>query len=386
MNTRRLLSMALVAAIAGSAAAAEWSSWERKMKITFRGYTRKEALKNFPALVVFSRDLPGFAYTDFASPENGGDLRFADDQGEELRYEIERWNDTNGQSWVWVRVPEIWGTNTSIRAYWGNPAVTGTPAYAVNGSTWADGYRAVWHMDEQNVEDSTSNEFHGTANGNTDVDALIGGGQEFLTPDYVRCSSFTSPTNAFTFSLWLNAVDNIQGTIMYGVKLPEMVRPALDAPHPGRDDIGVHVGLYVSILEAKPGAEKQRERRGGGPRRAAKPKVTYDSWSTVTSHWADETWYHFAFAWDGNEYRVFVNGESENSGICAGTHLPQTGIDIGHMGGGGYQGFIDEFRVSSVARSPDWIWAACMNQASNSLFNLYEPAELSGPVTSIIFE
>jgi hypothetical protein len=68
--------------------------------------------------VTFDSGVPQFAYSQFAST-HGYDLRFTDGaQTRPLSYEVDTW-DTNGTSHVWVRVPELSGTDTHIWAYWG---------------------------------------------------------------------------------------------------------------------------------------------------------------------------------------------------------------------------------------------------------------------------
>ena len=73
------------------------------------------------------------------------DLRFADSTlTNELSYEIESW-DTNGNSYVWVRVLEL-TNNATLNAWWGNAAATQAPPNSVDGSTWAPAYDGVWHL------------------------------------------------------------------------------------------------------------------------------------------------------------------------------------------------------------------------------------------------
>ncbi len=117
-------------------------AWKCRMQITFSGYEGATTLTNFPALVVFKKDMPDFRYSQFTS-QNGWDLRFTDATGMQvLSYDIEQWN-TNGDSYVWVRVPALAGRNTSIWAYWNNPSLAGTaglPPTAVPGCVlWLDG-------------------------------------------------------------------------------------------------------------------------------------------------------------------------------------------------------------------------------------------------------
>jgi hypothetical protein len=60
--------------------------------------------------------IEGFSYDDFTK-ENGGDLRFADENGNMLAHEIDTW-DEDGVSTVWVKVPTL-NSSTTITAYYG---------------------------------------------------------------------------------------------------------------------------------------------------------------------------------------------------------------------------------------------------------------------------
>ena len=98
--------------------ALSFDDWPFSMQIRFSGYEAPEVLAGFPALVVLNKDIAGFRYEQFASVD-GNDLRFSTrDVVRELRYEVEEWN-TNGDSLVWVRVPEL-AAGGFIRAFWGN--------------------------------------------------------------------------------------------------------------------------------------------------------------------------------------------------------------------------------------------------------------------------
>ncbi len=103
------------------------AAWSRGARIAFPGYTNSETLSNIPLLVrLDATNVPGFSYSQLAFA-NGADLRFTDASGTtELAYEIEKW-DPAGTSLVWVRVPSL-TANTSILAFWGNPAATASAA------------------------------------------------------------------------------------------------------------------------------------------------------------------------------------------------------------------------------------------------------------------
>ncbi len=113
------------------------SAFSHKMMIRFCGYGRDETLTNIPLMVTLNESIPGFAYADFAST-NGIDLRFLNsDETAFLDFEFDTW-DTSGDSTLWVKVPELAGTNTSVWAYWGNPslAAIADPADIGNLQIW----------------------------------------------------------------------------------------------------------------------------------------------------------------------------------------------------------------------------------------------------------
>ncbi len=130
------------------------TAWECRMKITFDGYAGDETLTNFPALVRFSEaGIPGFAYHSFTS-DAGHDLRFVDaGRSRWLNYEIDTWN-TNGESCVWVQLPELPSGGTHAWAVWGNDALLN--AGTVGGATDLAGCVLWLKADEGVVTNGTN--------------------------------------------------------------------------------------------------------------------------------------------------------------------------------------------------------------------------------------
>jgi hypothetical protein len=103
---------------------------------------------------------------DYAqTQDDGGDLRFFDSDGTPLDYEIELW-DESGDSYVWVKVPQIDTTGTdSIWMYYGSATA---PDGQTSGTVWSNDYRGIWHLDEDpggaapQMLDSSGNANHGT--------------------------------------------------------------------------------------------------------------------------------------------------------------------------------------------------------------------------------
>ena len=93
----------VVAAVCASAAAPSGKIAE----FTCSGYDGASTLANFPVLVRLADDSPaGFLYADMLSSSSAGELRFQDEGGEAIPFEVERW-DPSGESLVWVGLPKV---------------------------------------------------------------------------------------------------------------------------------------------------------------------------------------------------------------------------------------------------------------------------------------
>ena len=185
-------------------------------------------LTNFPVLVRLSESaIRGFHYDRCKADE----LRFALADGTLLAHEIDYWNE-NGESTVWVNVPEL-TAETVIRAYWGfKPGKE--PLARPSDATWAD-YVGVWHFSEASgsARDSSVNGYHATDGGGTvsNLDAKVG-----LSRNVNKTSLATSVSNLastgnkkplttvskFTASGWmLSTLDIGVGS---NAKYPQMMR------------------------------------------------------------------------------------------------------------------------------------------------------------------
>ena len=168
---------------------------------TVSGYTGTQTLTNFPVLVRFSTAIKDFDYSQCAP--DGRDLTFAIGETE-LPREIESW-DVNGESLVWVRLPEL-KNGTTFKAYLNDPGVAVQPPCQTDGSVWKPaGYIGVWHMADVNAKDSSASGHDGTlvtANSkNKVVDGRIGSGVYFDRQSIVDCGKGVDPAIGQGFSV-----------------------------------------------------------------------------------------------------------------------------------------------------------------------------------------
>jgi autotransporter-associated beta strand protein len=327
-------------------------SFEYQMTLTFPGYTGSAGLTNIPLLVVLSPALPGFDYSQFATPD-GSDLRFRlVGGGSLLNHEIDTW-DPEGESRVWVQVPTL-TTNTAILMSWGNTALTNPPASLTNGATWSQNYLGVWHLRETTGPHLDSSPALATArvtqvSGQGTAAGIVGVGDDFNTAssDYVSLPNMGTNA-AVTVECWVN-LDSTPGAADIGLVSSDFWAPG-------------YTHFKVSdTLQLKAGLN------GGG------------SIISPTNLLSVGAWFYAAYTVGGagaTDLKLYHNAAL--IGSAAGRNDNNlTDANIAREYNGRYlDGRVDEVRLSNVARSSNWLWAVYQNIASNSTFNHFSPASL----------
>ncbi len=326
--------------------------WRNRMEITLGGYAGTETLTNWPALVRLTEGggIPGFDYDQFASG-NGLDLRFANAAGTRvLHFEIENW-DTGGESAVWVKLPELPAGGTTIWAYWGNPLEAALPSWLTHGSVWDDNYKGLWHANGT-VVDSTTHANDATADNSVSVSGNIGGGKSFNGSDQ-RVELGDLPDfdllEDMTLSAWVKPTPASSGR---------------------RNIISKWADGYIFQLNNR------------------RMSVHIDGWQDGTTQLTGSQWDLATMTFDdtSNTLRFYLNGQLDRE---------VTGYN-GNSGTGGilyfgrrdngewFTGEMDEFRMSDIVRSPDWLEANYDNQVQGSGFNTFGTVE-SKPAIDIVY-
>ena len=121
--------------------------FRRVCTVTFVGYAGSSTLWQFPALVRIPAGSP--IYQDCAA--DGSDIRFVDAEGYLVDHEIDTWN-ANGESLIWVRVPQLEGTSTALLMYF---CCRGENVSVNPRNVWAyAGFKGVWHFSGSNADSS----------------------------------------------------------------------------------------------------------------------------------------------------------------------------------------------------------------------------------------
>lgn len=350
-------------------------AFEKYVPLRVSGYTGASTLANFPVLVRVSESaMPGFSY---AEADGRTDVRFTDSEGRYLKFECDTWN-PSGESLFWVSVPELSGTATELRLYFGRHPEVPVSGKEKPNLVWSQaGYAGVFHMDvssNNKVADSclgvTGDVLNAVAS-MPGATGLIGG--SYMNPEWqataplielaaddsgyglIRAALTTAP--ACTFSLWVkndggtgNGTYNNYGYLLHHDRYDENHR-------------------FETCLEGKPTLFTVRDT--GGEFKKSCIDLS-DRWHLVTLCY-EGTWRHVYF--DG------VENENFTSDTCGYNPDPAKKLIIGCNNGGvacQWVGGIDEVRFRAAATSTDWMLAEVAN-VTNAAFVTPGPVKLSHP-------
>jgi len=344
-----------------SVAAPIWlNGWDKRVKITIDKNDVDSALSNFPVLVYLSNSSSGRNNEDvsFVFDEVGSNSKkiavTTSDGTTQCYVEIEKWDSSSEQAWLWVKVPSVSNTsNTDLYLYYDNDHANNT-AYVDDTNTgnsvnvWDSSFKMVQHMRDNttsSIVDSTSNDNDGTktAAGEPAVttSGKISDAQDFDgSNDYIDTVSSSSEmgidsSNTMTVSAWVNP--DVNGDHQMFV----IIQPSTGSGH-ATDQV---------FFIADNNGDLEIGQWGGG---------SYDH--TFSGISVDiGVWQHFVITYDGSTYRAYKNGNYEDSWTRAKNLNNAYVAFIGSSTAYAvhyFEGIIDEVRISNTSRSAAWIKAS----------------------------
>ena len=346
-NMRLALVMASAMVILMSAMATpiqiDESAFRHRCVVTFSGYSGSETLLNFPALVRIPVNAPIYS----VSKPDGSDIRFADSNGNLVPHEIDTWN-PSGESLIWVKVPSLSGTGTTVTLYCG-----GTPLPTVNHrEVWGDaGYKGVWHFSGSNADSSTN---------------TLVGIDSATVPTYNTAGKIGTAFNASGSSSFYIAND-AKWTGYNGNSLTVSAWVKTDT----LDTFGRIISCR-GTSNTSPGFELQMQ--GNATRFNAiasdgSSKVEHALYINPLN--ANAGYVYITAVYKNGTTELFANGESVSVAISqnSGKTNPKTSVSVGmatqvlKIGGmatsndNGWNGTLDEVRLQWAAQSADWVKA-----------------------------
>jgi hypothetical protein len=309
---------------------------------------------NFPVLI-------SGTYSYLATAANGGqiqnssgyDIMFSSDAAghNKLDYEIDSYNGTTGAVAYWVRVPVVSHTNdTALYMWYGNPSIA--TSQENRAGVWSNGYAGVWHFgtpSQSMTADSTVNSNNGI---NHDVlpgagifgsaGTFDGSGNTFLD---IPSSTSYKPTSTLTLEAWVNPWSG------YTTDYPNIF--SLDRSGNGSGGQAYALqewycfGVPLAVIDVNGTSESTL----GGP------NLPVGQWT------------HMVATYDGQQLTIYENGVATSELYAPGVinYGNSKDLDIGTYSpyaapaGWSYAGLMDEARISTVARSADWIAAEYSN-------------------------
>jgi hypothetical protein len=339
------------------------TSWGNREAITI-DHTKLSGssnLTNFPVLVSMTDvNLATVSNGGGVGVSDGSDILFtAADGATKLNYEIETYNPTTGQLIAWVQVPTVSPTtDTVMYIYYGNTSATNQQNPA---GVWDASYKAVWHLPNGttlSANDSTSNSYNGTlSNSPTATSGRIDGAASFSgsATQYIA-TPYAGPASQtpFTASFWIATTSTGQPSGKNAAAIMGwgdgnscgapgyFVIAAVDGLGHGADNTGLQIDW---------------------------PCYGYQQWPNAIAY--DGNWQYVVLACDGSSCSAYRNGALQSgtaTQLAVGTG-DNVKIAMGDFGDSGpFTGQLDEVRISTIARSLDWIATEYNNQSSPSTF------------------
>ena len=311
-------------------------SWVYRKQLTFNNCGQSENLIDFPVLVKLTTS--NFNYSHCRN--DGGDIRFVDaDNSTLLKYHFEKWT-YNGDSWIWVKVPQIDGGSATdhVWLYYGNSGATGIEDEV---NTYDANFMAVWHLKETTggsgaIKDSTANGNDGTDSGSPGlgVTGKIGNAIDFDGVDdsvTIADSDSLDLANGLTIEAWIY--------IYTWVDWEDIVFKG-----GGAADNSDYQFALVSTGLMWDGTL------------AGAWRTKYFDTTTDTGEWIYVVVTHDTTTVKCYRAGSQIGSQSDAGNIYESTY--QLGISQeGAVASGYIDGKIDEVRISDIARSADWIKA-----------------------------
>lgn len=300
---------------------------------------------DFPVLVNFTDQT-------FKTEANGGHVKASNaftfssdpDGVNLLKWEIDRYNAGTGEIVAWVKIASVSSASDTVFYLRYGSSITTDQSDPVN--VWTNSFLGVYHLSDGttlNVNSSTGVN-NGTNNSGIATAGQIDGGVSVSSTANVNLGTGMNPT-ALTYSAWLNptGLSNSYNSVV------------------NRDNVGSTV--YTRLLIKSNGKLACYV--------IATASVNYDG--TGSNTLLTGTWYYLALTYSSAAGLVgYVNGGSDGTGAANGalnTTAVATAIGIDpNVPGNDIAAKIDEVRVSSVARSADWLTCEYNNQKTSQTF------------------
>jgi uncharacterized repeat protein (TIGR02543 family) len=310
------------------------TAWRYRKTIVINYTTVAADQINFPVLI----DLTDTDLKTKAQPD-GDDIIFTDQNQVKLSHEIEQYDNATGRLIVWVKVPYLSSTTyTLLHMYYGNSTCENQQNLT---EVWDTNYMLVLHLNEETgmLYDSTTNGNNGTPYSDLVQGAAgaIGNCVEF-NGGYIELPRVCTNEVQFTFSTWIYPRPSARYFI---------------------SEWWSYQGAFLHVSGAGNAIE------------------FYVNNIIVSRSITLNNWYYVVGTFDGAVARLYVNAGSPTSTSASNLIWTSQNMYIGDRSDHKrkFNGFIDEVRVSNIARDAAWILTEYNNQLNPAEFYMICPEE-----------
>lgn len=307
---------------------------------------------------------------------SGYDVIFCSDAGgtTPLKWETALYTAATGLVEYWVKVPTVahLSADTLIYMFYGNAAVTTDQSDEHN--AWDSSFGAVYHLKDGttlDLDDSTSNENDGTNHSGTAGSGVVDGclALAAASSEYVDIGAAASVeiAGAITLECWAKLSSVAIGSF------PRMISN-LASPFRGFELLFTD-NAVAGYTKNSPYLQ------------VANASGTLNTTSLSVLNLNDGAFHYIVATYDGTNGRLYVDGVLKSTVNFGGSAIAASSqnVNIGRWPAtptGSYlDGLLDEVRISSMARSGDWV-VACYNNVQGPLATL--GSETLAPATQTI--
>lgn len=292
-------------------------------------------------------------FTFAQAATSGTDFRLTKTNGTPLKFEIEKWNNTDSAV-IWVRLDTLYANKKTqaIKAYWGKASVS-TKSNPSGVFPTTDGWALVHHFESGTDATSNANNLTkknlGTAGAPSDATCIVGdcwdfdGNKNYAT---LNNSASLDVGSAFTVEVWIKEESGAT---------------------PGNDDVIISrkdafnsaTGWEVAMNAADNSGFEFRRNNGS------------DVISNFVYYWPDNIWNHCTFLVNGTNLVAYYQGDSLTTytlsqAVSDNDFGISLGTDTDSSNGNNFNGKLEEFRLNDGLLSKDWIKADYMTQRSGA--------------------
>jgi hypothetical protein len=318
-------------------ATAGWlTGWSYRKAITVSNAGMTATLTNFPLYVPLTSSNGGAGIASKVL-DTGYDIRFTSSDGTTtLPYERESYSEASGNVtanfWVGVTLngDNNAATDDTIYLYYGKADATdGQDTANGTNDVWDSNYEGVYHLGSSLTADSTSHAANGTNGGATANTGKVDGGAHFASDTNIALPAALARVHGtFTIEAF------VQSTTIVAAEY----HICTDWEWNEKNFLLEQNGNSIHALVGDGGTNQDAGLDGG----------------TVSVG----DWYQAVLTVDGTSQTLYFNGSSadaQTGSYSGGVSTKQRYFNGYNNTGNGVDGTMDEFRVSSVARSTAWI-------------------------------